>query len=186
MISKADVEAVEGMLDSSAESPDVDWKKLNREATFKQNYTARSTGIQDILGDMLSTFTDNRADAVAAENKTASDHKTLMRSKKNELATAKQALLDKSDEKAARAVAKGEAETEKTDLEGQNSRDETFIDDTKDACETRATEWAERRRLRHEEKTSISTAINTLAGDDARDLFSKREKRATSFLQVSI
>ena len=39
--------------------PTADWKKLNREATFKKKYEARSGGIQDILADMLKTFEDN-------------------------------------------------------------------------------------------------------------------------------
>ena len=51
---------------------EVDWKKLNRDATFKKKYKARSGEIQDILADMLNTFIDNRNEAVAAEEKAQS------------------------------------------------------------------------------------------------------------------
>merc|ERR1719440_1937250 len=114
--------------------PEVDWKKLNREATFKQKYEARSGKIQDILADMLQTFKDNRDEAVAAENKAQSDFNALMTAKKDQLSAAKQALLDKAGEKGARAESLAESEAEKGDLEGQNTRDEGYLADTKTAC----------------------------------------------------
>merc|ERR1719353_2829301 len=56
-------------LTKALDVPEVDWKKLNRDATFKKKYKARSGEIQDILADMLNTFVDNRNEAVAAEEK---------------------------------------------------------------------------------------------------------------------
>merc|ERR1719161_2000062 len=50
--------------------PNVDWKKLNRKATFKMKYKARSLKIQEILADMLQTFQDNLADATKTEKDT--------------------------------------------------------------------------------------------------------------------
>merc|ERR1719199_1903092 len=111
--------------------PEADWNKLNREATFKKKYTARSGGIQKILGDMLTTFTDNLNEAVAAEEKAAEDFSTLMEAKTEQLDQAKQALLDKSGENGARGEALATSEAEKKDLEGQNERDTKFLADTK-------------------------------------------------------
>merc|ERR1719331_1436820 len=132
--------------------PTADWKKLNREATFKKKYEARSGGIQDILKDMLKTFEDNLEEATAA---------------------AKQALLDKSGEKGARGEALAASKEEKEDLEGQNERDAGYLSDTKKTCEERATEWDERKKLRAQEIAAIQEAIGILHSDDARDTFKK-------------
>merc|ERR1719379_1369124 len=153
--------------------PTADWKKLNREATFKKKYEARSGGIQDILKDMLKTFEDNLEEATAAEEKAESDFDALMEAKKTQLSTAKQALLDKSGEKGARGEALAASKEEKEDLEGQNERDAGYLSDTKKTCEERATEWDERKKLRAEEIAAIQEAIGILHSDDARDTFKK-------------
>merc|ERR1719331_3442491 len=153
--------------------PTADWKKLNREATFKKKYEARSGGIQDILADMLKTFEDNLEEATAAEEKAKADFDALMEAKKTQLSTAKQALLDKSGEKGARGEALATSKEEKEDLEGQNERDAGYLADTKATCEKRATEWDERKKLRAEEIAAIQEAIGILHSDDARDTFKK-------------
>merc|ERR1719238_1668408 len=72
------------------------------------------------------------------------------------------------------------------DMEDQNSRDEKYIEDTQKSCATKAAEWAERKRLRAEEKASIQQAIATLRSDDARDLFKKSfDSHGASFVQTS-
>merc|ERR1719262_324963 len=164
--------------------PDVDWKKLNREATFKKKYTARSGNIQNILGDMLTTFTDNLNEATAAEEKAAADFDTLMEAKNEQLKAAKQALLDKSGENGARGKSLADSENELSDLQGQNERDTQFLADTKASCETKASEWSERKRLRAEEIASINEAIGILRSDDARDTFSKSFD-SQSFVQLN-
>merc|ERR1719174_1223769 len=144
-------------LTKALDVPDVDWKKLNRDATFKKKYKARSGEIQDILADMLNTFIDNRNEAVAA--------------------------VDKAGETGARGEALATSEAEKSDLEGQNERDEGFLADTKSACEKKAAEWSERKRLRSEEIASINEAISVLRSDDARDTF-KKSFDSQSFIQL--
>merc|ERR1719235_836145 len=130
-------------------------------------------GIQDILKDMLKTFEDNLEEATAAEEKAAADFDALMTAKKEQLSTAKQALLDKSGEKGARGEALATSKEEKKDLEGQNERDAGYLSDTESTCETRAKEWDERKKLRAEEIAAIQEAIGILHSDDARDTFKK-------------
>merc|ERR550514_1102843 len=150
-------------LTKALDVPDVDWKKLNRDATFKKKYKARSGEIQDILADMLNTFIDNRNEAVAAEDKAQSDFDALMESKTEQLDSAKQALLDKAGE--------------------TGERGEVFLSDTKAACEKKAADWSERKRLRSEEIASINEAISVLRSDDARDTF-KKSFDSQSFIQI--
>jgi hypothetical protein len=153
--------------------PDVDWKKLNRPATFKKKYKARSGGIQEILADMRDTFANNLNEAIAAEKKAAADFDALMTAKKDQLSTAKQALLDKTGEKGARAEALATSEEELKDLQGQNDRDRGYVADTEATCKERAEQWSERKRLRAEEIAAINEAIGILRSDDARDTFKK-------------
>merc|ERR1719473_789380 len=178
-LAKRDVEGLEKVIDV----PEVDWKKLNREATFKQKYESRSGKIQDILADMLQTFKDNREEAKTAEETAVENYDKLMNAKKSQLGASKQALLDKEGEKGARAQSLAESEAEKNDLETQNTNDEGFLADTKTACQTKADEWAERKRLRTGEIAAISQALGVLRSDDARDLF-KKSFDNDSFLQV--
>merc|ERR1719353_826963 len=134
---------------------------------------------------MTATFIDNRDAAVEAEDKAVENFDALMGSKDGQLQAAKQALLDKSKEKGARAEALATSTAEKEDREGQNDRDEVFLSDTKDACETKADEWAERVRLRTAEIASINEAISVLRSDDARDTF-KKSFDSQGFLQTSM
>jgi hypothetical protein len=169
-----------------ADVPDADWEKLNREATFKQKYTKRSGEIQEILAEMLQTFKDNLAEAEDAEKKASDDSSKLLQGKNDSLDTKKNELRDQAGENGARGESKAESEEEKKDLEDQNTRDEGYIEDTKASCATKASEWAERKRLRSEEKASIAAAIATLRSDDARDLFKKSfDSHGASFVQTS-
>jgi hypothetical protein len=187
-LAKRDVSALMKVLqgqDPELDVPDVDWEKLNRDATFKKKYDARSGGILDILKDMEATFVDNRDAAIEAEEKAVSDFEALIGAKGEALAAAKQALLDKAKEKGARAEALAVAEAEKEDREGQNDRDTGFLADTKSACETKAADWSERKRLRAEEIASINEAISVLRSDDARDTFKKSmDSQGYLFLQL--
>jgi chromosome segregation ATPase len=153
--------------------PDVDYNKLNRDADFKMKYEHRSGEIQDILAEMLSTFKDNRDEAVNAEEKAKTDSAALLAAKQTQLDDSKQAGLDQKVEMGARAASKEESQTEVDNLTGQNERDKGFIADAKSTCATKATEWEERKRVRAEEKAAIQQTIATLRSDDARDLFKK-------------
>jgi hypothetical protein len=163
--------------------PESDWNKLNTDATFKAKYTSRSGEIQDILAEMLTTFKDNKEEAITAEEKAAADSKTLLEGKEEALSTAEAALRAQAGENGARGESKAECVEEKKDLEGQNTRDEGYIADTKAACATKSDEWGERKRLRAEEIMSIQQAIHVLRSDDARDTF-KGSLESQGFLQV--
>merc|ERR1719393_910328 len=166
--------------------PTADWKKLNREATFKKKYEARSGGIQDILKDMLKTFEDNLLAATEAEDKAKADFDALMTAKKDQLSQAKQALLDKTGEKGARGEALATSKQEKEDLEAQNERDQGYLADTKSTCEQRAEEWQVRKKLRAGEIAAIGEAISILRSDDARDTFKKSfESQGLFFTQMN-
>jgi cell division septum initiation protein DivIVA len=89
-LSEQDSRFLEQVLDGQV--PKADWKKLNRKATFKMKYKARSTKIQEILADMLQTFEDNLAEATKKEKDTKDSFDTLMTAKNSQLSAAQDAL----------------------------------------------------------------------------------------------
>merc|ERR1719421_160532 len=101
-LSKGDALFLERVL--SGEVPKADWKKLNRKATFKAKYKARSGKIQQILADMLQTFKTNLEDAEKKEKEAAKTHEDLMKSKGEELSGNEEALAAGEAEGAARGM----------------------------------------------------------------------------------
>merc|ERR1719160_1723896 len=183
-LAKGDAAFLEKVL--SGDVPTVDWKKLNRKATFKMKYKARSTKIQKILADMLQTFKDNLADATAKEKEAQATYDKLMGSKGKELEGAQTALTDMTKENGARGMAKEDAQQEVEDLKAQIEADEGFIKDTEEAHAIKLAEWKERKKLRKLEIASINKAISILHSDDARDTFKKSfESQGYLLLQKS-
>merc|ERR1719456_1111667 len=181
-LSKGDAKFLEKALDG--EVPDVDWKKLNRKATFKMEYKGRSFKIQEILADMLQTFQDNLAEAETKESDTEAAYQKLKAAKDAEKAATEQAASDMSKETAARNLALAESNEERDLLTEQKTNDEGFISQTEADYATKLGEWKERKRLRTEEVASISKAIGILTSDDARDLFKKSfDSQGYLFLQ---
>merc|ERR1719453_1214922 len=181
-LSEADAKFLEKVLDG--ETPDVDWKKLNRKATFKMKYKGRSFKIQEILADMLQTFQDNLAEAETKETDTEASYQKLKGAKEAEKSATESAAQDMAKETAARNSAMAESTEEKDALTEQKTNDEKFIEQTETAHATKLGEWKERKRLRTEELASISKAIGILTSDDARDLFKKSfDSQGYSFLQ---
>merc|ERR1719395_397172 len=178
-LSEQDARFLEQVLDGQV--PDVDWKKLNRKATFKMKYKARSTKIQEILADMLQTFEDNLADATKKETDTKASFDTLMEAKNSQLSAAQDALSGGEGEGAARTLAADEAQEEVDALTTQVTNDEKYISQAEASYADKVAEWKERKRLRTEEIASISKAIEILASDDAKDLMSSSFKSQGNF-----
>jgi len=178
-LSEQDARFLEQVLDGQV--PDVDWKKLNRKATFKMKYKARSLKIQEILADMLQTFEDNLAEATKSEKDTKASFDTLMGSKNSQLSAAQDALSGGEGEGAARTLAGDEAQEEVDALTTQVENDEKYISQAEASYADKVAEWKERKRLRTEEIASISKAIEILASDDAKDTMSSSFKSQGNF-----
>merc|ERR1719362_2527584 len=90
LLSDADAKFLDNQL--TLDVPQPDWKKLNRKATFKMKYKARSTDISAMLKKLQKTFQDNLAAANNAEADAAADYEKLKKSKEEMLRSAKEAL----------------------------------------------------------------------------------------------
>merc|ERR1740138_336067 len=168
----------------TGEVPKADWKKLNRKATFKMAYKARSFKIQEVLAKMLDTFKTNRKDARDKEDEAQSQYDELSENKREQLEGAQEALSKQDTEKGAAGMSKENAQTEVDALKTQVSNDEKFITQTAKALEDKKAEWKDRQALRTGEIAAINKAIGILHSDDARDLFKKSLSSQSFFLQL--
>jgi len=162
--------------------PKVDWKKLNRKATFKMAYKARSFKIQGVLKKMHQTFDINLKDAQAKEAEAEADYKKLTEAKQGQLDAAREALTKMESEGGAKGMSRQESADEVKALKEQVANDEKFIGQTEKALADKKASWKVRSELRAGELAAISKAINILHNDDARDLFKK--SFSSQFLQV--
>merc|ERR1719174_2769253 len=167
--------------------PKVDWKKLNRKATFKMAYKARSFKIQGVLKKMHQTFTINLKDATDKENDAQTDYDNLMKGKQGQLDASREALNKMESENGAKGMSRQESEDELNALKKQVKNDNKFIEQTKKALKEKKESWKVRSELRAGELAAISKAIYILHNDDARDLFKKSfaSQAPGEFLQVA-
>jgi hypothetical protein len=164
--------------------PTVDWKKLNRKATFKMAYKARSFKIQDVLEKMHTTFATNLADARKKESNAQSEYDSLAKSKQSQLDVAQSAISKMESENGARGMSKQESLDEVDALKEEVASDEKFISQTESALAAKKEEWKARQELRSGELQAISKAIYILHNDDARDLM-KKSFKSQGFVQLS-
>jgi len=170
-LAAADYQFLERALD--AQPNRKGWEDLNKKATFKAKYNARSGEIQGTLKSMLQSFSTNLNDAIKKEADALEAYEKLTASKQTERDEAESALIDLKEENGARGMNLEEAKAEKSDLQTQVSNDEKYIAEVQSAYDAKLDEFKERKRLRTEEVASISEAIGILRSDDARDLFKK-------------
>jgi len=150
-------------------------------------YAPQSATIQGILGDMYATFAKNLEDATSTEATQNANYEKLT-------ATLVKQHNELNDTKSRKETQMSDAESDLADTTAtyddttdQLKADIAFFDQTKDACNTKHTEWELRSKLRTEELEGVSKALEFLSSDEARDLFAKSIKpgQETSFLQIA-
>jgi len=166
----------------TGEVPKADWKKLNRKATFKMAYKARSFKIQDVLSKMRDTFNTNLDDAKKKEEENLAQYTELFEAKTGQKDEATTALENQDGENGAKSMSKADSEEERDALKTQVENDERYVQQTIDDLTTKKAEWKDRQELRAGEIEAINKAVSILHSDDARDLM-KKSFESQSFLQ---
>merc|ERR1719191_1962004 len=169
----------------TGEVPKADWKKLNRKATFKMSYQARSGNIIKLLEQLLAQFEDAQKASEDKENKAAEVFSKLKDSLDDQLEVCVTALNDAAAEGASKGEAIDNCEAEIEALEKQIELDHKYIDQTQTALDDMKAEYKDRKALRAGELEAISKAIGVLTSDEARDTFAKSYK-SQGYLQTSL
>jgi hypothetical protein len=126
----------------------VDWKKLNRKATFTMMHKGRPFEIHETLEGMLQTTQDNLAHTETKESDTEALYPKLKGAKEDERYATESAAQVMAKETAARNEALAESNEERDALTVQKTKDEKFIEQTEEVHSQKIGEWKERKRLR--------------------------------------
>jgi len=171
----------------TGEVPTFEWKDLNRKATFKMSYKARSTKIQDVLVKLLAVFEGNVAEAHKKEADSQELYDKLLASKTKEKESAQEALAKMAQEGGAKGQTKAEMESRIGLLEEQVESDKKYISQVTTSLEGKKAEWQARTAIRSKEIAAISKALEILASDESKDLFKRSlASQGYLFLQTAV
>jgi hypothetical protein len=146
------------------------------------DYAPQSTQIQGILKSMYDAFAADLEKSNAEEAVEQKAFQELMSTKKMELKTLQATLGHHELNKANKEKEEAATQQLRDDTEAQVEADETFFDETKAACQTKARQWSERSRLRFEELQGMNKAIGILSSPEAQATF--KNSTTTFFLQL--
>jgi hypothetical protein len=146
------------------------------------DYAPQSTQIQGILKGMYDAFTADLEKDNAAESESQKSFEALIATKTEELATLKSTLQIQETSQAEKTKQLKESQVLEDDTTEQLEADENFFADSKEACQTKASEWSVRTRLRTEELNGMAEAMRILSSDDAKKTFTSA---TSTFLQLA-
>merc|ERR1719401_3108510 len=146
------------------------------------DYAPQSTQIQGILKGMYDAFTADLEKDNAEEAETQKSFEELMATKRAELATLEATHAKQETDMAEKSKKLSESKILLEDTMAQLEADEKFFEDTKAACQAKATEWSVRTRLRTEELNGMDTAIQILSSKEAKKTF---KNATTTFVQLA-
>jgi len=145
------------------------------------DYAPQSTQIQGILKGMYDAFTSDLEKDNAAEAESQKSFEELMATKAKELETLESTLKKQETDEAEKTKKEAEATELKDVTQKQLDADEAFFDDTKEACQTKATEWSVRTNLRIQELAGMEEAIKILNKGEKEGTF---KEAGETFLQT--
>jgi len=146
------------------------------------DYAPQSTQVQGVLKGMYDSFTGDLEKSNAEEAGKVKSFEELMETKKKELKTLETTLEKQTMDEATKTKLLADSKVEIDDAKDQVDADEKLFAETKDSCQKKASDWAERTRLRTEELQGITKAIEILSSEQAKETFKKSS--GDSFLQL--
>merc|ERR1719217_1495188 len=153
----------------------------------KQGYAPASGEIVGILKQMGDTMEKDLAEVLAAEDAAKQDFEELVAAKEKEIASATQAIEEKTKRTGEVAVEIVNLKEDLDDTTESLGEDKKFLADLEKNCETKKKEWAEICKMRQEELIALADTIKILNDDDAQELFKKSIPSASaSLLQVGV
>jgi len=153
----------------------------------KQGYSPASGEIVGILKQMQDTMEKDLAETITAEDGAKSDFEGLVAAKEKMIASATQAIEEKTKRSGETAVQIINLKEDLEDTSESLSEDQKFMADLGATCAQKEKDWAVICKTRQEELIAIADTIKILNDDDAQELFKKSIPSASaSFLQVEV
>merc|ERR1719169_188800 len=152
-----------------------------------QGYAPASAEIVGILKQMKDTMEKDLAEVIAAEDAAKQDFEGLVAAKEKEIASATQAIEEKTKRTGEVAVEIVNLKEDLDDTTESLAEDQKFLADLTKNCETKKKEWAEICKMRQEELVALADTIKILNDDDAQEMFKKSIPSASaSLLQLQV
>jgi len=146
------------------------------------DYAPQSTQIQGILKGLYDSFASDLEKANAEEAHKQKGFEDLMVTKRTELKTLQDSLQKQTTDEADKTKSLADSKTGLDDAKNQLEADQEFFTQSESSCQEKASQWAQRTRLRSEELHGIDQAVAVLSTDEAKSTF---ESAATTLVQLS-
>jgi len=162
---------------------------MDDQAPEANAYEFQSSGVVDMLKDLLTKFTEERTQLEKEETESQQNYEMLMSDLDSEIDNAQSGVEKDSDDKAKTLEAKASAEGDLSDTITVRDEDRKYLDDTTATCEQKATDFEARQQLRAEEIEAVEKAIeiissNAVSGAAEKHLPTLLQSRGASFAQL--
>jgi len=154
---------------------------LQQSGGYVRDAAPASGAIFGIMKQMKESFETNLEKAQQDEKKAQETFGEMKTAKNEEIAAGNTGVDNKSTELANADQLNAESKEDLEDTTAQLEADRVFLADVKVRCAAMDKQFAERSKVRGEEVTAVSEALEILTDDDARDLMSK-----STFVQTSM
>jgi len=154
---------------------------LQQNAGYVRDAAPASGAIFGILKQMKESFETNLEKAQKDEKEAQATFEEMKTAKNEEINAGNTGVDTKSTELANADQLNAESKEDLEDTTAQLDADRVFLADVKARCAVMDKQFAERSKVRNEEVTAVSEALEILTDDDARDLMSK-----STFIQTSM
>merc|ERR1719316_2665240 len=142
---------------------------------------APSDQILGVLRGMKESFEKDSNKNQEEDASAQAAYDELKATKSEELTAAKTQVENKKTDLADADEKLAQSKLDQRETQAQLTADQEFLSDLTRKCEKMDEEMAERTKVRNDEISAVSEALDILTSDDARDAFGK----TASFLQVS-
>jgi len=159
-VNEEDKAKVQALLQSSASDGDEDLSLQPQASTAA--YSSQGGGILDTIKDMKEKAESTLSDARAEEMKAAHAFAMVKQSLETELATMKKRMSEATTEKSGLEESKASAEEELSATQKTLADDEKYLQDLKQSCSLKASEWETRQKDAAEEMGAIAKAKEVL------------------------
>uniref|UniRef100_A0A0G4GXD6 Uncharacterized protein n=1 Tax=Chromera velia CCMP2878 TaxID=1169474 RepID=A0A0G4GXD6_9ALVE len=135
---------------------------LDYKAPEAHAYEFKSNGVVDMLEKLLDKFTAEKNDLEKEEASDIHAFEMTMADLKSSTEKAEQAIKSKTANKGKALEMAGEAKTDLAETEDTLASNEKYLSDLISLCKTKNSEFQSRQKLREEEITALSGAIDVL------------------------
>jgi len=152
---------IQSLLQSQDQESDEDFS-LQPQATSAA-YASQSSGILDTIADMQEKAESSLSSSRKDEMESAHSYAMLKQGLEDEISVAKKQLSQSTQQRATTEEELHAAEGALTETQATLAADQKYLEELKQSCATKATQWSERQKQAGEETAAIEKAKEILS-----------------------